>query len=250
MNELWESPPDRDLPPGRLAERRKHLVSEIKRPERRTAPAPELEGRRRAWPRLVGALAAGALAVVGGVGIMSMIGESEEPVVLAAPETIRGIVAASWTPIPSQPSATLEEAALEQCDTSLHPDVDGALPLVILDQRGDGAMAYFAEEDEAAGYGFLCSLARVDGQWMAGANVDAAMGSGARAGNTLEGTVKVVIEGSDGSIIEGSVGGGQYLFWFIDPMPQDGTLIEYDSDGAVVGSRPLYSEPGGASPSP
>lgn len=69
MNGLWESPPDRDLPPGRLAERREHLVSEIRQKNRRTASTPGHRGRRGVRPRIaaaIGALALGAFAVVGG----------------------------------------------------------------------------------------------------------------------------------------------------------------------------------------
>ena len=61
MNGLWVSPPDRDLPPGRLAERREHLVSEINRMERRTAGAKRRPARR--LKRTM--LAAGAILVLG-----------------------------------------------------------------------------------------------------------------------------------------------------------------------------------------
>jgi hypothetical protein len=79
MNGLWGSPPDRDLPPGRLAERREHLVSEIRQTERRTAPTPGHSGRRGLRPRIaaaLGALAVAAFAVVGGAIWLS--GESAD----------------------------------------------------------------------------------------------------------------------------------------------------------------------------
>lgn len=69
MNRLWESPPDRDLPLGRLAERREHLVNYLKQTEQAAAPVPPNRGHRGVRPRMAGALAAltlGALIVTGG----------------------------------------------------------------------------------------------------------------------------------------------------------------------------------------
>lgn len=88
MSGMWQSPPDRDLPPGRLAERREHLMSEIRQTERRTAPVPRNDGRRGVRPRWAGALAALALAsfaVAGGAIWLS--GGSEDAVDASADTT-------------------------------------------------------------------------------------------------------------------------------------------------------------------
>lgn len=204
-------------------------------------------GRRRRRVRIAFAAAIVAvIVVVAGVGVAARF-DGSDPVVLAAPESIAQIVAASWTPVPSPAAPGLREAAEQLCPADQHPHYDGTLPLIIVDQRGDGAVAYFAATNDQGSYSLLCNLARLDGQWVHGVDVDTAMGGGALTGNTHNGVVEVLFEQPDGATIQASVGGGHYLFWWPQAAPQDGTVIQLDADGNTISRDPLRS-PGEAPP--
>ena len=164
MNGLWESPPDRDLPPGRLAERREHLVSEIRQTEWRTAPAPGHDGRRGLRPRLAGALAAGALAVAaiaggaiwlsGGSGddaVAGTTGTSQPATTAPGPVTEARGIPAVQAMLVRQPVRTVTSAS-----GPIKPNEGGeTFPYLVLDlPETDLDEAYDvvdAETDEAVG---------------------------------------------------------------------------------------------------
>ncbi len=162
--------------------------------------------------------------------------------VFAAPESIAEIVAASWAPIPSQAEPGLVEAAKLVCGADEHPTYDGTLPVAVIDQRGDAAVALFAAFDSEGFYARTCNLVRISGEWVSGFDVDSAMDGGMLSGTiSQEGVVEVLLERPDGTTIAASVGGGVYLFWFVEPPPWDSTIVRLDADGIVIARDPLLS---------
>jgi len=162
--------------------------------------------------------------------------------VITAPKSIAEIVAASWTPIPSQAEPGLVEAAELVCGADKHRTYSGTLPLAVIDQRGDAAVAVFAAFDSEGSYGRTCNLVRINSEWVSGGDVDFAMDGGNLTGTiSQEGVVGVLLERPDGTMITASVGGGVYLFWFVEPPPWDSTIVLLDADGIVISREPLLS---------
>ncbi len=163
MNGMWESPPDRDLPPGRLAERREHLVNEIRQTERRTASVPPNRGRHGVRPRLAGSLAAltlGAFAVAGGAIWLSG-GSGDDVDAVAGTTSPTTQVTSSTTQVPDIPidggevtgiNAVLAVHSIRAVTGDTEPmasEGGESFPYLVLDLPGthmDGTMLFQAYE--------------------------------------------------------------------------------------------------------
>jgi hypothetical protein len=173
----------------------------------------------------------------------------------------------TWTATPSSPNPALVASVRDGCLPPPGPDwttEDRAnaadmtrLPLVIVDQRGRGAVALFAERRPDGQASMMClSAADEDGQVMAGGG---GTSTGARetpatgplrlftahrnrsewgtytayAGSVEPGVTQVTVERNSGSGVIASVANGYFLAWW----PGDAyatSIIAYGAGGAVL----------------
>jgi len=155
---------------------------------------------------------------------------------------------ATWTATPSTPNPALVEAVRDGCQSPPGPDWTAAdhayfadmatLPLVVVDQRGRGAVALFAERRAEGQASMMClSVADEDGQVMAGGGGSS---TGARetpaigplrlftanrnrsewgtitayAGSIEPGVTQVIVERNTGSGVIASLSNGYFVAWW------------------------------------
>lgn len=173
----------------------------------------------------------------------------------------------TWTATPSSPNPALVARVRDGCLSPPGPDWTAemranaadlaSLPLVIVDQRGRGAVAFFAERRPDGQASMMClSAADEDGQVMAGGG---GTSTGARetpatgplrlftahrnrsewgtytayAGSVEPGVTQVTVERNSGSGVIASVANGYFVAWW----PGDAyatRIIAYGAGGAVL----------------
>lgn len=192
-----------------------------------------------------------AIAAVAVVGV-AMVGSGRadpDAATLLLEQSLFDQVLEAWTPVPDTVDPELAASAVDLCTPPPGdiPDLAGipeGLPLLLIDQRGIIADAYFGGEvREGAFLSYNCPLIKIDGVWQSSLSVTEAIPQmrGASGGPLEAGVAEVRIRFADDNEVVASIGNSYYYVQYPMSLDNAGSYIAlYRSDGSLISSGPYF----------
>jgi len=159
--------------------------------------------------------------------------------------------AAAWSPIPATPpEPSLQAAAADACSGLAGSPLSGPL---LIDQRGDVAVALFGERADEGDFHLTCTLVERGDMWVRAAADDLSFSLLVMSGSVDEDAVgspvdRVVID-AEGEEVVVSYADGFYLIWWPEEVALTGRPMSFlSADGSTLLEIPVHSSRRGFEP--